>query len=210
MLKSTRIGPNCSRSSAMICAIRDVPSLLKLCLLILLLCSVSPLRGQDPTAFTTPDPGKGFVEISGDWRFHTGDNLDWARPGLDDAGWEQLRGDKTWGAKTHPSHVGFAWYRKRLTITPANGPIAILIPPVDDAYEIYWDGKKIGGDGQLPPDAHWDLTPHGTVFPLPSHSGVVALRVWKAPLASVDPTTLGGLERAPLLGDADYLTLRSK
>ena len=34
--------------------------------------------------------------------------------------------------------------------------------------------------------------------------------MWKATLSSVDPTTLGGFEFAPRIGDADYLTLQSK
>jgi hypothetical protein len=194
----------------MLCAIREFRSLLRLPLLLTLFCLAMPLHSQNATMFTTPDPGKGFVEIGGNWHFHTGDDLAWAQPGFDDAGWEQLRGDKTWGAQTHPSYVGFAWYRKRIAITPASGSIALLIRPVDDAYEVYWDGKKMGSDGQLPPNAHWSATPHAVVFRLPATSGVLALRVWKAPLASTDATSLGRFEKAPLLGDADYLTLLSK
>jgi hypothetical protein len=194
----------------MLCAIRDFRFLLRLPLLLMLICVAVPMNGQDATTFKTPDPGKGFIEVGGNWHFHTGDDLAWAEPGYDDSAWEQLRGDKTWGAQTHPSYVGLAWYRKRIEITPANGPVALLIRPVDDAYEVYWDGKKIGSDGQLPPHAHWSATPHGVVFPLPGTSGVLAVRVWKATLASTDPTTLGGFERAPLLGNADYLTLLSK
>ena len=107
----------------------------------------------------TQDPGKGFVEIGGDWRFHTGDDRQWAQPGYDDSGWELLRGDKTWGAQSHPSYVGFAWYRKRIEVNPANAQVALLMRPVDDIYEIYWNGKKIGSDGQMPPHAHWDAVP---------------------------------------------------
>jgi hypothetical protein len=35
------------------------------------------------------------------------------------------------------------------------------------------------------------------------------VRVWKATLASTDPTTLGGFEFAPRIGDAAYLTLQT-
>ena len=194
----------------MLCAIRDFRFLLRLPLLLMLLCVAVPMNGQDATTFKAPDPGKGFIEVGGNWHFHTGDDLAWASPGYDDSAWEQIRGDKTWGAQTHPSYVGFAWYRKRIEIAPASGPVALLIRPVDDAYEVYWDGKKIGSDGQLPPQAHWSATPHGVVFPLPTPSGVLAVRVWKSTLASVDPTTLGGFELAPPIGDADYLKLQSR
>jgi hypothetical protein len=195
----------------MVRAIREIRSLLKLPLLFTLLClAFAGAWGQDATAFKTQDPGKGFVEVGGTWRFHTGDDLVWAQPGYDDSGWELLRGDKTWGAQTHPSYVGFAWYRKRIEVTPANAQIALLVRPIDNAYELYWNGKKIGGDGQMPPHAHWDAVPHGNTFPLPTTSGVLAVRVWKSTLASVDPATLGGFEFAPRIGNAAYLTLQTK
>ena len=194
----------------MLFAVRNIRWLSKLSLLFVLLLSAVALNGQIAPAFQTPDPGKGYVELSGNWQFHTGDNLVWAEPGLDDSGWEQLRGDKTWGAQGHPAYVGFAWYRKRIEVTAPRGPIALLIPPVDDAFEVYWNGKKIGSDGQLPPHAHWSATPHGVVFPLPGTSGVLAVRVWKATLSSADSTTLGGFEAAPQIGDADYLKLLSR
>jgi Stage II sporulation protein E (SpoIIE) len=194
----------------MVFAILHVRPLLKWPLLLVLLCLALPLRGQDPTALQAKDPGKGFFEVGGNWRFHTGDDLAWAQPGIDDARWEQLRGDTTWGAQSHPAYVGFAWYRKRIDVEAAGGPLTILMPPVDDTYELYWNGKKIGGSGKLPPHAHWDAFPHASTFTLPSASGVLALRVWLPPLASTDSVTIGGLERAPRIGDAVYLELQRK
>jgi Stage II sporulation protein E (SpoIIE) len=140
----------------------------------------------------------------------TPDDLPWAQPGYNDSSWEQLHGDQTWGAQTHPSYVGFAWYRKPIEVDGASGPLTILMPPVDDAYELYWNGKKIGGSGSLPPHAQWDATPQAATFPLPTNSGVLAMRVWKSTLASVDPTTLGGMEAAPRIGDSAYLALQTR
>jgi hypothetical protein len=42
--------------------------------------------------------------------------------------------------------------------------------PVDDIYEIYWNGKKIGSDGQMPPNAHWDAVLHAVTFSLPGNA----------------------------------------
>jgi hypothetical protein len=56
----------------MLCTLRDVRPLLRLPLLFMLLCVGLPVRGQDATSFKTQDPGKGFVEVGGDWHFHTG------------------------------------------------------------------------------------------------------------------------------------------
>ena len=192
----------------MLFASPDVRPLLKWPLLLILACLAFPLWGQDATAFKTKDPGKGFVEVSGNWRFHTGDDLAWAQPGFDDSSWEQLRGDTTWGAQTHPAYVGFAWYRKKIDVEAVGGPLTILMPPVDDTYELYWNGEKIGASGKVPPHAHWNAFPRPATFPLPSSSGVLAVRVWMPMLGSADPVTLGGFENAPHIGDATYLELQ--
>ena len=69
--------------------------------------------------------GSGVVELGGPWQFHLGDNPAFASPTLDDAtghnGWEQLTADAPWGAQGHRSYVGYAWYRKHLSIAPASG-----------------------------------------------------------------------------------------
>jgi serine phosphatase RsbU (regulator of sigma subunit) len=177
-------------------------------LLFTIIVLLLPAAMAQTEAFKTQDPGKGYIEVGGKWQFRTGDDLAWAQPGYDDSGWEQLRGDDTWGNQTHPSYVGFAWYRKRIEVTGATGPLAILMPPVDDAYELYWNGEKIGSYGSLPPHASWSFVQHSDVYPLPTNSGVLAIRVWKAPLTTVDPPTLGGLEAAPRIGDPAYLALQ--
>src|ERR1700761_3265889 len=51
---------------------------------------------------------------------------------------------------------GFAWYRRHLEISLAPGintAYALLIPPVDDVYEVYWNGNLIWSYGKLPPPA---------------------------------------------------------
>ena len=106
--------------------------------------------------------------------------------------------------------MGFAWYRKPIAVTGASGPLTILMPPVDDVYELYWNGTKIGDNGKVPPHAQWNATPHAKTYRLPTNSGVLAVRVWKAPLASIDTTTLGGMEAAPRIGDSAYLALQAR
>ena len=138
----------------------------------------------------------------------------WAKPSYDDSGWEQIRGDDTWGAQTHPGHTGFAWYRKHIEITGANKSLAVMIPAVDDTYELYWNGEKIGAYGKLPPHASWWAFGHSAVYSLPVDAsgnarGVLAIRVWKAPLASTDTAKLGGLNAVPEVGDKAVLSMRA-
>ena len=181
--------------------------------------SLCLFTGSHPQAgaqeFKAPYPGKGVVTVKGDWRFHTGDDLAWRDPKLDDtnptAGWETITADDTWGAQTHPGYTGFAWYRNAIEIDDVKAPISIAMPPVDDVYELYWNGEKIGGDGSLPPHAHWHLRNYADVFSLPKPDaeerlkGVLAVRVWKSMLASSDPGDGGGLNRPPAIGDSKLL-----
>lgn len=185
--------------------------------LVLVLAALFTLTASSfADTLTVQNPGTGSVPLDGKWQFHLGDNLSWANPAIDDSAWEQISADTTWGAQTHPSYWGFAWYRRHINIEHSGSPgttnLAILIPPVDDVYDLYWNGKKIGSYGAMPPHANWWSQGHSAVYNLPSSSGegVLALRVWKAPLSSIDPSTNGGFEGVPLLGDADVLAAQSR
>ncbi len=164
---------------------------------------------QSVSALAIEDIGRGTVPIDGEWQFHLGDDMHWASPSYDDSQWEHIQADTSWGAQSHPSYSGFAWYRRHLAITPsqvANLKLAILMPAVEDEYDLYWNGVEIGSQGTLQPHAVWYF-PHRQSFAFPVSStgmtdGVLAIRVWKARLASFDYSTLGGLRGAPLLGDA--------
>ena len=96
------------------------------------------------------------------------------------------RGNDTWGAEGHPSYAGFAWYRRHIDIQQSpgtTGQYEILLTYVEDAYEVYWNGKLIGSQGRMPPHPSWfyNMFPHS--FTLDgAGKGVLAIRVWKAPL----------------------------
>ncbi|HEX3891314.1 MAG TPA: SpoIIE family protein phosphatase [Terracidiphilus sp.] len=152
--------------------------------------------------------GKGTIKLDGPWQFHLGDDPAWALQQTPDTsstnGWEQITADEGWGAQGHPSYVGFAWYRKHIDITPAPGApsdIALSIPAIDDVYEIYWNGVRIGSLGSCPPNFQWYMLQFPQTYGLgPIRSGVLAIRVYKTSLASVDDGTTGGFEAAPTIG----------
>lgn len=165
----------------------------------------SPQRKPVPV-LTIQNMGPGTVELNGPWQFRLGDDPRWASPSFDDSAWEHISAASPWGSQTHPGYTGYAWYRRHLEIGDFSGgklDYALLIPPVDDAYEVYWNGVLIGHYGSLPPRPHWYYTTLFRTFPVPSPaSGTLAIRVWKSPLLFVDSGTLGGLESAPLFGAA--------
>jgi hypothetical protein len=141
--------------------------------------------------------------LNGPWQFHLGDDLTWAAPGFDDSAWEPLTADKPWGQQGHPDRDGFAWYRLRVTLAPGRSPdqLAILIPSVEDAYELYWNGRLAATYGKLPPHPIWYFLPRPHTWGLgPAQSGVLALRVWKAPFMSADNGLQGGFYAPPVLG----------
>ena len=104
-------------------------------------------------AVTSPEPlnvkglGRGTVALDGDWQFHLGDDPAWASPGLDDSNWERIGVDKPWGLQTHFGYTGYAWYRRHVNFLPVPGvqpDLALLLPSINDAYEVYWNGSLIG------------------------------------------------------------------
>lgn len=167
--------------------------------------------------------GKGTVPLAGAWQFHLGDDMAWAAPGLDDSRWATIKADQNWGSQGYYSYTGFAWYRYKLSIKSLpEGPeeLALLIPAITDSYEIYWNGLLVGRNGKLPPHPDWFTSQPPQTYGLGQiQSGVLAVRVWKAPLASNDPGEMGGFEAMPYLGgsqaiaahkaELDYRWLRS-
>lgn len=156
--------------------------------------------------------------LDGPWRFHTGDDPRWANAGMDDAGWETI--DMTplpgshdadvglpdhvdgWAAHGHSGYHGYAWYRRAVTVPAAPASWDILGPTqVDDGYELYWNGKLLGGSGRLGPHPRLVGTrPMRFVLPADAAGtrGVLAIRAYMLQRSgpSVDG---GGMHNAPIL-----------
>ncbi len=190
-----------------------------LSLLILLAATVSWASAQPNTSppaqqsrtLVVDALGKGTVDVTGLWQFHTGDDPAWSKPGYDDSAWENLTADAPWGAQGHPSYAGFAWYRRHIEIHPSpgmNDSFMLLIPSVEDSYEVFWNGQSIGRYGRFPPHASWDYSTFPKSFPLRgSNSGVLAIRVWKSPLDIFSVAESGGLMVPPAIGEPDTIAL---
>lgn len=166
-----------------------------------------PCLAQQPVSRSTP-PSKlrldgGTVALDGPWQFHLGDDSAWANPGLNDSAWKQLTAGAPWGAQGHANEAGFAWYRRHIALSgdvPNPETLAILIPAVEDAYEVYWHGKLVGEYGHLPPRYfNTNLRPRTFVLGA-SQTGALAVRVWKAPFGSQETGRQGGFYAPPTLG----------
>jgi len=117
--------------------------------------------------------GKGAAPLDGPWQFHIGDDPSFALPQTADStganGWEQLSADTPWGQQGYANYTGFAWYRKHVHLTVAPGAkadLAMLIRHIDDAYEIYWNGRLMGRYGSMPPHPSFPLSSPNQTFGL--------------------------------------------
>jgi hypothetical protein len=154
--------------------------------------------------------GKGTVDLSGPWRFHIGDDPRWADASINDTpgegGWETILPDRPWGAQSHYAYAGFAWYRLHLRITPApdvKTDFQLLLPRLQDACEVYWNGRLVGRYGKLPPHPSSPASNAPAAFTLPgSLAGTLAIRVWNGPLGSSASGEGGGIAETPLVGDS--------
>lgn len=167
---------------------------------------------------------EAMVTLTGPWRFHVGDNPRWADPAFDDSGWELIElaapasatdGDvglpnyaPGWSAKGHPGYYGYAWYRIRLSLrTPMRESLALLGPwDVDSAYQIYENGRLLGGVGDfsgVTPTAYGYHYPTFFALPPATHaddSVAIAIRVWMGPWG-LDAPGSGGIHIAPAIGE---------
>jgi len=171
---------------------------------VLLLATVANLPGARAQQ-TSPLPSQfdgGLTTLDGKWAFHLGDNPAWATPSFNDSAWEKLTPDAPWGDQGHFATVGYGWYRWHLHLGPGSPTqLAIFIPAVEDAYEVYWNGRLVGSYGKLPPHPVWYVTLRPHTWGLgQATDGILAIRAWKCPFNSFDPGNQGGFYAPPLLG----------
>ncbi len=166
--------------------------------------------------------GNATAELTGPWKFHTGDNPEWARPDFDDSGWSVM--DLTppegsydpyigssgfvpgWTARGYPGYSGFAWYRLRVNLRdPVEGGLALKMPSdVDDAYQVYANGRFIGEFGRFSGNGVMNYIAQPRAFMLPAGTGsgglTLSVRMWMdAHTALIEPAA-GGLHGPPVLG----------
>ncbi len=156
--------------------------------------------------------------LNGSWRFHIGDDPHWADANTDDDGWETV--DMTappgshdgdvglpdyvggWMAHGHPGYRGYAWYRRAVTVPAGRASWDILGPTlVENGYELYWNGQRLGGSGRLGPDPRVVGT-RPLRFALPADGagtrGVLAVRAYMLP-GNWGSADSGGMHSPPIL-----------
>ncbi len=171
--------------------------------------------------------GSSSVELTGPWKFHKGDDLQWAQPEFNDSGWSSM--DLTppagsfdpflgttgfmpgWTALGDAGYAGYAWYRLKVNVQYdpglSEGGLEIKMPDdVDDAYQVFVNGQLIGEFGHFTPSGVRTYLSLPRTFALPKgiKNGQItfAIRIWMDPATPLTNPDAGGLHGPPILGQA--------
>ena len=173
--------------------------------------------------------GHSTVPLNAPWRFHVGDDPRWSSTDFDDSSWETVDltpapgahdGDvglpgyvSGWNPRGHAGYTGYAWYRLKVSVDGSADTTLRLAGPtlVDSTYQLYVDGKLLGGSGTFTGAQPKVFGVRPTVFTLPSSSStgtrtyLIAFRVWMDPVDAGEDN--GGIHVAPIIGDAASIDL---
>jgi Stage II sporulation protein E (SpoIIE) len=170
--------------------------------------------------------GSSSVELTGPWKFHIGDDMTWAQPDVDDSLWDSMdltppagSADATlgtsgylpgWTARGYPHHSGFAWYRLKVNVSGATRRLALKMPEnVDDAYQVYVNGQKIGEFGSFTAKhvTAYSTLPQAYSLAKGTRDGVItiAIRMWMDSATPFNSPDAGGLHGPPVLGYASII-----
>jgi diguanylate cyclase (GGDEF)-like protein len=146
-------------------------------------------------------PPEGIIDLTGPWRFRTGDTAAFASPALSDTAWSTMIVPGDWSAAGAPDYRGFGWYRLRYTVDSLpHEPLGLRLRAVATAYDVYVDGLRLGGVGGLPP-RYRARAGIPVVFGLPTVAQLpgehlIAVRVYSAESSGglVGPVSLGSLK----------------
>lgn len=189
-------------------------------------CALHAQAAGPGNAQEAPNP------LNGPWKFEIGDNPQWSQPEFNDSSWQDYTLDAKqpvqtaaealddkelpgWQDHGHPGYTGYAWYRIRVQAPQTAQGLAVLMPRyVDDGYEVYLNGRKIGGMGKLD---GWRILYYSQpeVFTIPQSAvkeggpNLLAIRVWSMSGEALpsEHNLDGGLRGIPLLGPTGLLRL---
>jgi diguanylate cyclase (GGDEF)-like protein len=101
------------------------------------------------------------VALQGPWRFRAGDSPAWAQPAWHDAAWRTLQVPGEWEAGLG-EYDGFGWYRREVRLPDGlrAAPVGLRFGTVGDAFEVFWNGVRVGARGSMPPEFVEGVGPH--------------------------------------------------
>ncbi|MYB65276.1 hypothetical protein F4X73_11355, partial [Candidatus Poribacteria bacterium] len=106
------------------------------------------------------------------WKYHPGDNPEWADPGYDDTDWESVNTLLYQNALPESGWEGIGWFRLHFTVWDEqikNMPLALYVAYQAGASEIYLDGKLLYSIGKVgtrkeEEKPYWERNPQVIMF----------------------------------------------
>lgn len=170
--------------------------------------------------------GNSAAQLSGEWKFHPGDDPTWAKTDFDDSGWGTI--DLTpppgtadlnlgtsgfipgWTEQGYPGYSGYAWYRLRVDVEGARTRLALKMPDVfDDAYQVFVNGRQVGEFGSFHKRGvtYYSALPRGFKLPSDIRGGpiTIAVRMWMDSATPFNSPDAGGMHAPPVLGHAPVI-----
>ncbi len=94
------------------------------------------------------------INLSGNWKFKTGNDLSWAGVDYDDCQWTSIPVPGSWENEGFEYYNGIAWYRKTIRIDRGltESKLILMLGEIDDIDEVYFNGILIGHTGWFPRD----------------------------------------------------------
>ncbi|MDA3894405.1 MAG: beta galactosidase jelly roll domain-containing protein [Salinivirgaceae bacterium] len=94
-----------------------------------------------------------IVNLEGRWKFSIGDNSEWSNAHFDDRNWENINVPNSWENEGYRDYNGYAWYRKSFVLERSINEefVYLVLGYIDDADEVYLNGKQVGAQGLMQP-----------------------------------------------------------
>jgi hypothetical protein len=92
------------------------------------------------------------IDLSGFWKFSTGDSHEWLANTYDDLHWDTIKVPLVWEKQGYELYDGYAMYRKRVLIPGKLSRIqlVLLLGYISDIDEVFFNGSRIGYTGSFP------------------------------------------------------------
>lgn len=178
----------------------------KFILIFHLILVVSGFIPQVSAQDTEPTPITGKMNwFSAPWKYHPGDNPEWANPTYDDTDWEPVSTLLSQKELPESGWEGIGWFRLHLTVQDEklkNLPLALYVAYQAGASEIYLDGELLYSIGKVgtrkeEEEHYWERNPQVITFSGKTDH-VIAVRYSNFSSYQTTPVLGFGLVVAPL------------
>lgn len=86
------------------------------------------------------------LDLSGKWKFQTGNDRAWRSPDFNDENWNKIEVPSYWENQGFEDYDGYAWYRLQFKMPSdfITGELYLSLGKIDDIDDVYLNGELIG------------------------------------------------------------------